>query len=295
VNKRGAPLFYEGVGTPNTRPNPAYGAFNTRGNRGRSRYNGMTLSLDSRQIGRTGISMTSKYTLGFAKDNLSSTFSDGNNGYFNLGYLDPFNPGLDYGWAEFDIRHRLSMSAVWNLPFFNNSSSGVRTALGGWQVNTIFTARSGRPFSVFDCTNGRDVCIRAEDPTNISKKANGETATGNPNEFELLDLQPMLSKAGSYVNPLIGVSDFGPFPADMTARDAFRGPGAWNIDFGVNKRFRFGTNASKAVQFRFEAFNVFNHSNMYVHSDAADVSSATMITGYRDDYRRMQLGVKFEF
>jgi len=40
---------------------------------------------------------------------------------------------------------------------------------------------------------------------------------------------------------------------------------------------------------------VFNHHNMYTHADAADVSSATSITGFQDDFRRMQLGFKFEF
>ena len=50
----------------------------------------------------------------------------------------------------------------------------------------------------------------------------------------------------------------------MTERDAFRGPGAWNVDFIVGKRFRFGTN--KAALVRLEAYNLFNHHNMYVHS-----------------------------
>jgi hypothetical protein len=78
----------------------------------------------------------------------------------------------------------------------------------------------------------------------------------------------------------------------MTERDAFRGPGAWNVDFIVGKRFRFG---GKAALVRLEAYNLFNHHNLYVHSDAADVSSFTAITGFRDDERRMQVGFKFEF
>ena len=78
----------------------------------------------------------------------------------------------------------------------------------------------------------------------------------------------------------------------MTERDAFRGPGAWNVDFIVGKRFRFGT---KAALIRLEAYNLFNHHNMYVRSDAADVSSSTSITGFLDNNRRMQLGFKFEF
>ena len=119
------------------------------------------------------------------------------------------------------------------------------------------------------------------------------TPTGNPNEYTLLDLTPILPTAGSYVNPLTGNSDFGPYPSNMTQRDAFREPGYWNIDLLMSKRFRFGM--GKAVQFRLEAYNVFNHANMYVHADAADVSSVTAVTGYKDGNRRMQLGFKFEF
>jgi hypothetical protein len=43
------------------------------------------------------------------------------------------------------------------------------------------------------------------------------------------------------------------------------------------------------------ACNLFNHHNLYAHTDAADISSATAVTGYLSDQRRMQLGFKFEF
>ena len=290
VNKRGAALIYEGVGSPTARPNPQYGAFNTRGNRGRSQYHGVTFSLDSREIAETGVMLTSRYNLGWAKDNLSETFSQGNNGNYNTGYLDAFDPMLDYSAAEHDVRHRVSISAVWNIPY--QGSGGKGAALGGWQVNGIFTGRSGYPFSVFDCTNATTVCMRAVDPGDMDKNVGSGVPTGNPNEYELLDLTPLLGSAGSYINPLTGNTDFGPYPSDMTERDAFRGPGAWNINMGINKRFRFGT---KAVQARFEVFNLFNHANMYVRTDNTDISSTSIINGYRADYRRMQLGVKYEF
>ena len=79
----------------------------------------------------------------------------------------------------------------------------------------------------------------------------------------------------------------------MTKRDAFRGPGAWNVDFGFSKRFRFGTNY--AAQVRLEVYNLFNHANMFVRADAADIASTDMVTGYKDGNRRIQLGFKFEF
>ena len=248
-------------------------------------------SADARRLVDTGLALTSRYTLARAKDNLSGTFSDSdNNGYFNVGYLDPFDPMLDYGYAGFDVRHRLSIGAIWNLPW-----GGTGTWAGGWQLNAIMTARSGYPFSVFDCTNSNiaQACMRAIDDVNIGKDAKDGPATGNPNEYTLLDLTPILGAAGSYVNPLTGTSEFGPYPSNMTARDAFRGPGAWNVDFIVGKRFRFGT--SKAVLVRLEAYNLFNHHNMFVRSDAADISTFTSITGFLDHERKMQLGFKFEF
>jgi hypothetical protein len=294
INKRGAPLVYEGIGTPSTRPNDQYTAFNTRGNRGRSQYHGVTLSLDSRQVANTGVAFSAHYTISTAKDNLSSTFSDaGNNGYFNLGYMNPFDPMLDYGYAEYDVRHRLLASAIWNVPFLRDATGIKRTLLGGWMVTGIFTARTGYPFSVFDCTKGLDGCMRAIDNANINKNATGSQATGNPNEYLLLDLTPILGAVGSYANPLTGTSDYGPYPANMTQRDAFRGPGAWSLDFSLGKRFRFGDR--KAVQIRIEAFNVLNHANMLVHTENADVSTFSTITGYRSGNRRAQLGFKFEF
>jgi hypothetical protein len=299
INRRGAALIYEGVGTAASRPNPLYAAFNTRGNRGQSQYHGVTFSLDERKIGDTGLALTSKYTLSRAKDNLSTTFSSDSNNTNptgSTGYLDAFNPMLDYGYSSNDVRHRLNISAIWNLPFLRDGTGVKQTMLGGWSVNLIFTARSGYPFTVYDCTNvtfAGSPCIRAIDSASISKDATGSTATGNPNEYTLLNLAPILGAGGSYINPLTGNSDFGPYPSNMTARNAFRGPGGWFLDLGLSKRFRFGNN--KAVQARFETFDLFNHANMFVHTDSTDISSFSTITGYRYGNRRAQLGIKLEF
>jgi hypothetical protein len=262
----------------------------------------VTLGLESRKLANTGLQFTAKYTYSQAKDNLSSTFSDSSANY-NLGYLDAFDPMLDYGFAEFDIRHRVILAGIWELPLFRNSEGATRTILGGWQLNWIFTARSGRPFSLWDCTNGLGYCMRAEDPTGIDKSASSGPSTGNPNEFKLIDLTPLVPFAGGYVNPITGNSDFGPYPADMTERNAFRGPGAWFFDLSLAKRFRFGDRY--AVQLRFEAYNVFNHANMYAVAPNADISSFSEITGFKgftsqggaagDGQRRIQIAAKFEF
>jgi len=213
---------------------------------------------------------------------------------FNLGYLDAFDPDLDYGYADFDVRHRVVFAGLWELPIFRNSEGATRTLLGGWQINWIFTARTGFAFSTFDCTNAQfAVCMRAEDPVGIDKNATDGPGTGSPNEFTLLDLTPIMGSAGAYVNPITGNSEFGPWPATMTERGAFRGPGSWNVDMSLSKRFRFGDRY--ALQVRVEAYNLFNHANMIAYTTNADVSSFDSITGYKDGNRRIQLGAKFEF
>jgi hypothetical protein len=74
---------------------------------------------------------------------------------------------------------------------------------------------------------------------------------------------------GTFVNPITNGNDPGPFPSDMTERNAFRGPGLWNLDAILMKNFRLTERAQ--LQFRFEAYNVFNHAN------------ATVIFGFPDN------------
>jgi hypothetical protein len=295
-NKLGAGLVYLGTGSATVRPNAQYSctscAFNTRGNRGQSQYHGVTFGLDARQLGDTGIQLSAKYTLSTTHDNLSTTFSDDGNNNFNLGYLDAFDPMLDWGYAQYDVRHRMALSGVWILPFARGASGVAKALASDWQLNWIFTARTGYPFTLWDCTNGVRLCMRAQNPDGVELNATKGTSTGNPNEFTLLDLTPLVSHAGGYLHPLTGNSDFGPYPADMTERDAVRGPGYWNVDFGLSKRVRFGT---RAVQLRLEAYNLFNHANLFPTTNTADVSSFTEITGTRAGNRRLQLGAKFEF
>jgi hypothetical protein len=70
---------------------------------------------------------------------------------------------------------------------------------------------------------------------------------------------------GAPFNAALGLDDFGPFPADMTARNAFRGPGAWNLDAAVEKNFKLTERIG--LLFRAEGFDVLNHHNFYVNGE----------------------------
>jgi hypothetical protein len=121
-----------------------------------------------------------------------------------------------------------------------------------------------------------------------------------------------------YFNPVFGYSDWGvcgvgegaingcPFPSTMVGRNTFREPGVWNMDLGLYKTIAI-TERFK-LQLRGEAYNLFNHSNLYVIGSSADasnqmygVANSSVIavrggTGSAGAERRnMQLGIKLIF
>ncbi len=301
LNIPGSALLYGGTGTATTRINDQYSYINYRTNGGFSNYNGLNVRTDLRNFRRQGLTLRANYTWSHALDNISNTFSETTTGSGNLGVLDPLNPALDKGSAEFDVRHRFSLAATWEIPF-KSSSRAVNAAVGGWSINPIFNARTGTPFTVYDCTNAAYVfCPRVMYNTPFQATYT-QTPTGNPNEFNYLNLGTPNS---SYVNAVTGVADFGPFPSTMTSRNSLVGPGNWNLDFAVHKNFTL-TERLK-LQFRAEAFNVFNHSNLYIVNGNTDASATHFVTatkGIRQDNaavtnlpenRRMQLALKLIF
>jgi hypothetical protein len=247
-------------------------AINFRGSDGRSNYNAMIASLESSRFRNLGLRFTGRYTYSVSRDNLSSTFSESNNN-FNLGYTDPFDPNLDYGYADFDARHRFVGSWTWDIPTPKFSSHLAENLLGGWEVTGIFQARSGLPFTVFDCTNGQQMCPRVslDGAVSLSGSVNHNSVgvSDTPNRYKLIDLSGL--HPGVFTDQFGFGADFGPFPANMSKRNAFRGPGFWNLDGGVFKNIRITENVK--VQLRVEAYNLFNHANLFISGGEAEINT----------------------
>jgi outer membrane receptor protein involved in Fe transport len=270
-----------------TRANDQFTSINNRGTRAFSHYNAVNVKFQTQEVGRSGLTLQTNYTYAHSLDNLSSTFSEnstGSNGVGNLGYTNPADVWLDYGSSDFDIRHRLALSATWQEPFFKNGKGFARQAAGGWSISPIFTVRTGTPFSMADSTNSLNAQtgpygIPRYVPTSpISSLHTGTGVdSGSANLFNLLTLPAANSFTG-----LLGVSDFGPYPAAMTSRNSFYGPGAWTFDLAVAKSFFLTERFS--LEFRAEGYDIFNHVNMYVNGfnmDAANFTGPVIIQGLK--------------
>jgi hypothetical protein len=308
INRRGTGNFYlgdtlktSGFGSGRLNNNGA-SDINFRTNNGRSNYNAMIVSVDSSSLAKLNLRLTARYTYSVTKDNLSSTFSDSSNN-FNLGFLDPFNPDLDYGNADFDVRNRFVTSWTWDIPSIRNLHGVVDRLVNGWELSGIYVARTGSPFSVFDCTNSifaESPCMRviANGPLSFTPHVDRNDAQVSPNRYAYVDLTGLTP--GTFINPITGGNDPGPYPANMTKRNAFRGPGFWNLDAALYKNIKFTENVR--LQLRLEAYNVLNHANAYVIYGFPDneISNGHVpvcfgCTGTSADRRNIQIAGKIIF
>ena len=263
------PAYVSPTGVCLTRPNFQYSAINQRGSGGTSAYDALNVKLQTQNLHNTGVSMVANYTWAHSLDDISSTFSDSlqggsGNGYGSLGYTLFSDPKLDWGNSDYDVRNRFVVSPIWETPWYKSGSGLRREALGGWSLVGIFTARTGIPFNVYDLDNDYNFYTfpRLTPATTPTYHVSSNPTASGPNNFNLLSLPLPASFAPD--NPTLGISDFGPFPAGMVHRNAFRGAGAWNFDTAVNKDFKLTERVG--LTFRAEGFNIFNHHNMYVNT-----------------------------
>jgi len=260
------------------RDNPTFsGILNTQ-TTGHSRYNSFQLSLNKRFS--RGFSVLGSYVYSKSEDTASN---DGNSGGANSA-SNPRNPEADYGPSDFDVPHRFVFSFLWELPFFNSSEGMTRTVLGGWQVGGIVTVQSGTPFSAIVGNNQRSLVGGNGDRTDVigtEKVLGGSQAEQVSRYFDTT----------AYGLPPLGT--FG-----TAKRNSLRGPGYQNVDLTVQKLFKMS--GSRALELRFEAFNLLNTVNfnnpfnVYCDRAASTGCNFGKLTSALDP-RIIQLGARFRF
>jgi outer membrane receptor protein involved in Fe transport len=110
-------------------PNPNFGILRQQESSARANYDGFTLSLRRRQVGR--LAFLTSYTLAYNRDDDSNERN-----FAGIAYEDAFDLRSEYRWSRNDIRHRWVLSGIYDLPL-------------DFQISTILEYRSGTPFSAF--------------------------------------------------------------------------------------------------------------------------------------------------
>lgn len=308
------------------RLNLQYSNINWRGADGDSYYEGLNLGIRTNNYHNTGLTAIANYTLSHSLDNNSSTFGDGQNdagGGLVLGYLDPFNHGLDLGASDFDVRHRVTVGLTWQSQFFSHSSGLLKSTLGGWVLGTTFNAQTGNPYTIYDCGFSYTVCPRASfvagKPAKNSSLKDISSIYG-PNTYSYQDLPSYTDAQGNFnsaayneqLNP-VTEAYFGPgvccsdtpipgesgngsggFVQGMDRRNSYYGPGTWDEDVKLAKEFKVHERYGLDISATF--INIYNHANTYLNLGGAnDVSSYDYTLAYKSGNRNTELEARFFF
>jgi len=294
------------------RLNPGWNNEYYTSNEGNSIYHGLNASL--RKNMSHGFMWTANYTFGKVLDNVT----EGNLGdYFNVngysalytGVQDISKPNADRGPSEFDVRHRFTFSGLWNLPS-PVQAGWLGQVVNGWKLNPIISLQSGRPFDVYcglawfqGCDfNLDDIPYdRPDRPANLSTAgfSNQQFVAGvfgNPTQTRtpIQVTSPAIQNfcPGGLVafyngTPCLPVGTDG-----NLSRNAFRGPAFKSVDMALFKDFK----VSEAVnlEFRAEAFNLFNRVNLYNPiGDLGSPQFGESTSAFAS--REFQLGLKIAF
>lgn len=206
-----------------------------------------------------------------------------------------FNVTDDDGWAQYifnaksqfnrnralsgyDVPQNFQAGFVYELPFGNGKkmlTSGIASKIvGGWQLNGVFAAYSGRPFTV--TADGGAL------------NAPGNTQTADQVKTDVAQI----GSTGQYYDRTafapVTTARFG-----TSGRNILRGPSIVNMDAGLFRTVKL--NERFGLQFRAEAFNVSNTPHFNNPSSNVNAGDFMQITSALDDQRSMRFGLRLQF
>lgn len=266
---------------------PNFGTFVAADSFGDSIYHSLQARLTRRFSG--GLTFISSYTYGHSIDN-SSGEGGGSGGQFIA--MDDRNIRLERGNSDFDVRQRLTLSTVYDIPFgpgkrmLRNANGITGKLLEGWQIAAIYQAQSGLPFNVVQSGNRSGTFGGAERADRI---CDGNLSGGARTRTRWFDTSCFTeSPLGQFGNSGRGILRYAPIN---------------NFDFSVIKQTRISE--SRQLEFRAEFFNLANHTQFgstqgvvagtsAIDNNVSDTSTFGVYTAARDP-RIIQFGLKLVY
>lgn len=273
-------------------PYPSLGPIEYRDNGGNSNYHGGELTVEKRFS--RGMSFRGAYTYSKSIDFSQEHLAAGGTGSFTQ---NGYNLRERRGPSDFDIRHHLAGSYIYELPFGQGRSHLTEGALshvfGGWRISGTAGSRSGRPFTVSAGNNS----------TTLGGPRGGSTFNG---AFADCLRDGTLSKSERTIDRWYDLTAYAtPTALNPTTntvqprlgncgRNTLRGPGLTNFDFALARTFTY-FGEGRALELRWEMFNMLNTPQFGLPERNINSSAAGKITTLSGDPRLMQFALKFNF
>jgi len=244
-------------------------------------YHAVQLAINKRFTG--GLAYQVAYT--FSK---ALTENDGWFGAEGKNVADPYNPRASLSPAGYDLPHILTVNSNYEVPVgkgkrFSTDNHVVDYIIGDWQLNGIFTIRSGQRYSVItsnDQANTGNAGWAGYEQANLVGDANSGSCPGGAN----VHTQTCWFNTDAFELPAKGT--FG-----NVRPDGFQSQRYWNVDFSVFRQFPLWSE-SRRLEFRAETFNLFN--TVIFGSPNNDISGGGfgLVTNTANSPRIMQFGLK---
>lgn len=247
--------------------NPTWGRFYStiqESFEGWGHYNGVVIGLQRRLSG--GWSMNTNVTLSRCRNNGEPGTDIGND------FPDPDNPDTNWGPCDVDRPVIVNSSFIYQSP--GVGSGAMRALTSGWQLGTVFQARSGSPMT--PTTTG-----------NLSL-----TGLGNQRPLVVGDPDRDDRSAAAWFN----TAAFAPNTPGLwgdTTRGFLRGPAYWNFDMALSRSFVIGP--GRRLELRAEAFNLTNRVHLGNPNVTLGNANFGRIIGTAADPRVLQFAAKFGF
>ena len=271
---RNASLVYGSgnIGRPQFAQFNRTGQSRNRNNLNKSEYNGLQVKLDRRF--RNGLLITNSYTLSRAMDYVNENTQIGT----------PIDFNLSWARSDFDRTHNYVLSSIYELPWGPGKKwmhdGMLGKIIGGWQVSGLFVAQSGQALTIGG--NG----------TLLNTPGNSAFANLTGDNKVLGGLGPGLFyfDTSVYSLPAAGVQ------GNMKRHSGPDGPGFWNLDASLFKRFSMG--GGRYAEFRIDSYNTTNSvrwGNPTTGYSTATGNTFGQITGTNGGQRSMRFGARVAF
>lgn len=297
-----------GASVPDSlRPDPRYATVRFVNNESSSDYD--SLQIFSRRRLAQGLDFTVAYTFSRSLDDVSAAYDFSGDGptLLNLG-ANPNTNGVqgggaqfvprplkaDRGLSNFDVRHNLVISHLFELPvgkgrlLLSNANRFADALLGGWSLAGIAVVRSGQPFNVTLGRDANDDGVTDDRPMLLSGSLNALYGGGGGERTQYLIPQTQAAALLGVANPITD-------PFVSIARNVLRAPAVKFYDVSLLKRIALRERVM--LNLELNAFNVFNRAQFA--APVASLSDArfgrvTSTVGNTNP-RQLQLGVKLMF
>jgi hypothetical protein len=259
---------------------PNFGLIATDTSMGTSPYHSLQAGVEKQMS--HAIQVSSNFTWSKVIDIMST----GNISQFSStggGVADPFDMRFNRGISDLNVPLIWISNFVYTSPSLQGWNQLAKQVLGSWELSTIYTLQSGKPFGIVGGDgNNNSGALQYSDRGNVVPGVSPEVHQGSKQDW----ISHYVNLGAFTTNP---AGTFG-----TSGRNIFKAPPVNTADAAIMKNWRL--HERYGVQFRWELFNAFNHTSFGTPNNDPSSSNFGQITAIGPIAPRvMQGGIKVDF